>query len=258
MNVKQMLYLKQAFGCSYDKLSELSGVPKGTIQKIFSGETKTPRFDTLNALARAFETLDTSPASACLSAYLSDSASYGAPRENPLVRHTLEDYYALPHNRTELIDGVFYEQPATSTTHQQIVTEYVFQLMGYIRETDSECLVFPAPTPVRLDDDTYTLLEPDVLVICDRDKVTPQYIAGAPDFVIEVLSPESRQKDTTVKLSKYIRAGVREYWIVDPYKKRITVYANMTDEVFPTIYDFEDTIPVGIFEGALTLSLKAL
>lgn len=254
MNVKQMLYLKQALGCSYDRLSELSGVPKGTIQKIFSGETKTPRFDTLNALARAFEALDSSPASACLS----DSASYGSPRESALARHTQEDYYALPHRRAELIDGVLYEQAAVSTTHQQIVSEYVFQLTGYIRENHCECLVFPAPTPVRLDDDTYTLLEPDILVICDRDKITPQYIAGAPDFIIEVLSPESRQKDTTVKLYKYIRAGVREYWIADPYKKRVTVYANMTEEVLPTVYDFEDEIPVGIYEGALSLSLKTI
>lgn len=254
MNVKQMLYLKQALGCSYDRLSELSGVPKGTIQKIFSGETKTPRFDTLNALARAFEALDSSPVSTCFS----DSASYGSPQENAPVRHSLEDYYALPHRRVELIDGILYEQAAVSTMHQQIVSEYLFQLTGYIRENRLEYLVFPAPTPVRLDDDTYTLLEPDILVICDKDKITPQYIAGAPDFIIEVLSPESRQKDTTVKLYKYIRAGVREYWIADPYKKRVTVYANMTDEVLPTVYNFEDEIPVGIYEGALTLSLKTV
>lgn len=251
MNIKQMNYLKQERGYSYDQMSELSGVPKGTIQKILNGTTKTPRYETQRALERIFEK------SVTTYTYLSDGDSYGVPKENPLIRHTLEDYYALPNERrVELIDGIFYDLAAPTTTHQQIITEYTFQLVSYIKQNKGECQVFPAPTNVRLDDDDYTMVEPDILVVCDKNKITPKYIAGAPDFIIEILSPSSRQKDTTVKIYKYIHAGVREYWVVDPYKRRVTAYTNMTEEVFPTIYNFDDDIPVGIYDGELTLSLK--
>ena len=90
-------------------------------------------------------------------------------------------------------------------------------------------------------------MEPDLSVICDREKLTDEGCNGAPDWVIEIVSNSSRQMDYMRKLFKYRSAGVREYWIADPMKNRITVYnfeAGTTEE-----YQMQDTIPVGIFEG---------
>ena len=101
---------------------------------------------------------------------------------------------------------------------------------------------------VQLDCDDRTMVQPDVLVVCDRDKIIKRCIYGAPDFVVEILSPSTKRKDGIIKLSKYISAGVREYWIVDPDKKQVVVY-DFQKEDYPVIYGFGGEIPVGIFDG---------
>ena len=101
------------------------------------------------------------------------------------------------------------------------------------------------------------MLQPDVLVVCDRSKIIRRCIYGAPDFIVEILSPATRKKDLTVKLGKYVRAGVSEYWIIDPDKKKVVVY-DFAHEEFPTVYGFDSKIPVGIFDGECVIDFTEI
>ena len=107
-----------------------------------------------------------------------------------------------------------------------------------------------APVDVQLNCDSKTVVQPDLFVVCERDKVRQYVVYGAPDLVVEVLSTSSRRKDMSIKLSKYTEAEVREYWLVDPDKKRVLVYP-LEQEELPVIYGFHDQVPVGIFCGEM-------
>ena len=114
-----------------------------------------------------------------------------------------------------------------------------------------------APLDVQLDCDDRTMVQPDLLVVCDRSKVQKKVVYGAPDLVVEVLSPATRRKDMSIKLAKYTEAGVREYWLVDPDKKKILVYLLEEDDL-PTIYGFRDQVPVGIFGEELCVDFTQI
>lgn len=108
------------------------------------------------------------------------------PEYGKKKKYTLEDYYALPEDeRVELIDGVFYHLEAPTSMHQLVSREIVFQLGEYLRRKKGKCELFYAPVDVQLDCDKYTMLQPDILIICDRDKVKA-HIIGAPDFIVEI------------------------------------------------------------------------
>ncbi len=164
--------------------------------------------------------------------------------------YTLEDYYAIPEDkRMELIDGVLYDMTsAPSYIHQAIAAAVFRQLDAYIERKGGSCMPFFAPCDVQLDCDNRTMVQPDVMIVCDRDKLRRRVLFGAPDFVVEILSPSTRQKDMHIKLHKYRKAGVREYWMVDPDKQTITVY-DLEHDSFPTVYGFRDQVPVNIFDG---------
>lgn len=238
MIVGEMKKRKKDLGLTNEKISELSGVPLGTVQKIFAGITASPRYDTLQALEKVFSRNQGT---------LKESVTaYQVKRQG---EYTLEDYYALPdERRVELIDGVIYEMSAPSSIHQLIGSEIRERLRAYIKEKNGNCIPFVAPIDVQLDCDDRTMLQPDVLVVCDRSKIIRRCIFGAPDFIAEILSPSTRKKDIMVKLRKYIGAGVAEYWIVDPDKKKVVVY-DFAHEELPVIYGFDEEIPVGIFGG---------
>ncbi|MCD7745019.1 MAG: Uma2 family endonuclease [Lachnospiraceae bacterium] len=179
--------------------------------------------------------------------------------------YTLEDYYALPDDRrTELIDGYFYDMAAPYTTHQIAGFEISVQLANFIKSRKGLCRVLNAPVDVQLDCDDRTMVQPDVLVVCDRDKIKKRCVYGAPDFVIEILSDATARKDLTVKLWKYMSAGVREYWIVDLRQEKVIVYdrteedgmlKNKADENRAgnnwhiSIYGMDQPVPVRIFGG---------
>ena len=228
MTIQEMRDKKKEKGYTYAQMAELSGVPLGTIQKIFSGETESPRYDTLLALEQIF----TEQSVVCEAA-----ASYKTDRNGS---YTLDDYYALPEDqRVELIDGYFYTMLSPTFGHQSIAGEIHRQIANYIMEHNGSCRPFIAPVDVQLDCDEKTMVQPDVLVVCDREKIVPTHVYGAPDLIMEILSPATRKIDMNIKHSKYAAAGVREYWLIDPDKKKIVVY-DLENEELPVVYGFEN------------------
>lgn len=163
------------------------------------------------------------------------------------IVYTIKDIYALPDDeRAELIDGQMYMMATPSRIHQKISGFFHTELEMYIRKKGGNCEVYAAPFSVFLFGNDETYLEPDLSVICDKNKLTDKGCNGAPDFVIEIVSPSSQSLDYIKKLSLYKKAGVRLYWIVNPESKEISVY-NFENDTFK-IYTFEDKIPVVIYE----------
>ena len=167
----------------------------------------------------------------------------------PLAReniYTIEDIYNLPEGqRAELIDGNMYMMAPPSRQHQEIAGELFGFIREYIKKNKGDCKPYIAPFAVFLNKDDKNYVEPDISVICDKNKLTDQGCLGAPDWIIEVVSPGSQRMDYMIKLFKYRTAGVREYWIVDKQKNRITVYNFQNDDV--SEYTFHDLVKAGIY-----------
>ena len=162
--------------------------------------------------------------------------------------YTIEDIYALPEGqRAELIDGQMYMMAPPRRIHQEIVSQFTKIIGQYIDAHGGLCKVYPAPFAVFLNEDDKTCVEPDISVICDKDKLDEYGCNGAPDWVIEVISPSDPQRDYDIKLFKYRSAGVREYWIVNPLTRTVTVY-DFEHGQGTNQYVFEDNIPVCIYE----------
>ena len=162
--------------------------------------------------------------------------------------YTIEDIYALPEGtRAELIDGQIYYMAPPSRIHQRLLFELSRIIADYITKNNGSCEVDIAPFAVFLHDDDKNYVEPDISVICDRNKLNDRGCVGAPDWIIEVVSPGSRRMDYFTKLFKYRTAGVREYWIVDPDKNRILVYNFESEDTGD--YSFADSAQSGIYPG---------
>ena len=260
-------------------------MPLSTVQKVFSGHTKSPRYETQQAIEKVLRRgLESYPGNG-IEEYADDSAGnsslvregtfpYNAvedlfPMEEEMEappkvfkekkqgEYTLEDYYALPdERRVELIDGVIYDMTSPTQTHQVITGFIHAELWNFVIGNKGKCVVNIAPTDVHVDTaDNKTIVQPDVLVTCDRDKITNPRIEGAPDLVIEVLSPSTRRKDISVKVKKYADAGVRELWLVDPRDRRIIVYDFENEDII-RMYTFQDHVPVLIFGGDLNIDFR--
>ena len=138
-----------------------------------------------------------------------------------------------------------------STRHQRLVSDLHYQIKDFIKRNHGECEAFPAPFAVFLNENDENYVEPDISVICDKNKITDKGCNGAPDWVIEIVSPSSKQMDYYKKLFKYRTAGVREYWVADPERELVTVYNFEKDSMEE--YSLDKDLPVGIYEG---VSLK--
>lgn len=164
-----------------------------------------------------------------------------------LESYTIEDIYALPDGqRAELIDGELFMMAAPGRVHQRLVMLLSNNIYNYIQGNKGNCEVYPSPFAVFLEADDKIYLEPDISVICDKTKFTDEGCNGAPDWIIEVVSPSSKRMDYYIKLFRYRTAGVREYWIVDPMKKNIMVYNFEHDEIGD--YTFSDKVKAGIYD----------
>lgn len=152
----------------------------------------------------------------------------------------------------ELLDGKLIIGQAPGLEHQIIVQNLGKVFDKFIDENNGRCKVFNVGINIFLDEDEYTMLIPDVVVVCDESRLDEKGIIGAPDFVIEVVSDSTRRIDYNEKMHKYMGAGVREYWIVDPKKERITVYLE-GEPMMVYVYGFDDEVPVEIYDGILTI-----
>lgn len=268
MTIDEMRRRKQELGYSNKTIAERSGVPLGTVQKIFSGTTTSPREETVLALEKLLNPqhkydLDERAQDNMIHERV---LSY-TPTERiaiPLVTHgaerfyTIEDYLTLPDDqRVELIDGVFYEMTVPTTIHQCIAGFLHKKFLDFVLENKGPCYPFISPVDVQLDANNLTVVQPDVLIVCDRSKYKNGRVFGAPDLVVEVLSPSTRKKDMQLKHFKYGNAGVREYWIIDPKSKTLIQYdlENLTP---PVLYGFDAEVPVLIWEKRCVVSLKEM
>jgi Uma2 family endonuclease len=163
-------------------------------------------------------------------------------------RITLAQYEALPEDtRVEVFEGIVYDMASPSQEHQSISMELSTILNTYIKRNIGSCRVFHAPFDVKLSDDPLTIVQPDLMVICDKGKLDGKRCNGAPDFVIEIVSPGNPSDDYIRKLFYYKTYGVREYWIVDPRRRMVTV--NYFEEnVLNVQYSFDATVKVNIYE----------
>ena len=272
MTIQEMIQKKKELGYSNQQIADLSGVPLSTVQKLFSGITMTPRYNTLQALSKIFEKKESV-------LYLHDSAVENGLVREPSTAYNLEhlineqiaqtkpgtigdkrlpDYMALPEGtRIEMIDGRFYNMAAPTFAHQRISGMIFNVFENFVKENGGPCMPSIAPTDVQLDCDDKTMVQPDVFVVCDRDKIIKARVVGAPDLLVEVLSPSNWYMDCFIKLKKYRNAGVREYWIVIPDNKKILVY-NFEKSSEPTEYTFEDKVPVAIWQDKCKVDFKEI
>ena len=219
--MKDILLLKdrkKELGYTDQEIADLSGVPLETVQKIFSYAAYSPSSDALAAIA---------------------------------------DYLALPDDRrVELIDGKFYDMAAPNTRHQIIIGQLHLQFQA-CAQAHPGCMVLLSPVDVMLDMDDRTVVQPDLMVLCDLSKLRKGRVFGAPDLVIEVISPGSRRMDYGKKAGKYIDAGVREYWIID-YKRRIVVVYDIEHETEMSVMGMDEDIPVNISHGNCKIRMKEI
>lgn len=284
MTIEEMKNRKNELGYSCEQLSQMSGVPLGTVQKIFSGITKSPRRSTVAALEAVLKKrnsrYDISDQNGRYMMVSDVAVDYGVSDKAPEEKYknkeksisddvktgvwsrqgtyTVDDYLELPDDiRVELIDGVLYEMHAPAAVHQIISMELSAELHDHIKKNHGKCRVFTAPFDIQLNKDDKTMVQPDILVICKRSGYTAERGIGAPDLVMEILSRSTRSRDMLLKLNKYADAGVREYWIIDPDDRKIIVYY-FEDDSLSGIYDFNDKIPVRIWNGSCVIDFSLI
>ena len=288
MTIDEMKDIKREHGLTYEDIASRTGVPLGTVTKIFTGASKSPRYTTIEKLSSFFEDLSEDTIEDRYEYYkknflpplstehhgdaVSDNINeYTAVRSEavktrwgiPVKKqgdYTIEDYYMIPDEfRVELIDGVIHEKNTPTTVHQFLVGEIYRVIANYIRGGKGGCLPYFSPISVELSGEKDTMVQPDLMILCKdrRDRLKRGLIYGAPDLIVEVLSPSTKQYDRIEKLRKYETSGVREYWLVDPESKTVVVY-DFSAEVYPAIYGFKDKIPVGIYDGDLVIDFAEI
>lgn len=164
---------------------------------------------------------------------------------------TLEQYETLPEEkRVEVFDGIIYDMASPSQIHQAISMQLSTVINNYILRKREPCSIFSAPFDVKLSDRPLTIVQPDIMVICDKNKLDGKRCNGAPDFIIEIVSPGNPSDDYIRKAYYYKNYGVREYWIVDPRKKTITV-DYFEGNIVSVQYSFDSIIKVNIYDDLL-------
>ncbi len=164
---------------------------------------------------------------------------------------TLEQYEALPEEkRVEVFDGIVYDMASPSQIHQSISMQLSTVINNYILRKKGACSIFHAPFDVKLSDDPLIIVQPDIMVVCDKDKLDEKRCNGAPDWVIEIVSPGNPADDYIRKLYYYKNYGVREYWIVDPRRKTIAVNY-FEGNIVSVQYPFDSILKVNIYDDLL-------
>ena len=186
--------------------------------------------------------------------------------KNNNEKWTYADYLTWPDDqRWEIIDGMAYSMsPAPTTSHQRILRKLAFTINTHLE--GKQCELFLAPFDVRFAEqknasDNYidTVVQPDILIVCDKRKLDERGCNGSPDFIIEISSPSTGKNDLTLKFDLYQRHGVKEYWIVHPEEQTVMVFKIEEDGMYgkPERYAGDDTISVQLF-GDLVVDLNGV
>lgn len=302
MTIEEMLQIKQEYGLSYKMISKESGVPLSTVSKMLMRATKAPRRATVEAVTSYFEAIqsrsgavytDRSAAepeggnTQCVrepAVWETDdwvqkgrgqkkAGSLNAENAGGTHLVTIKEREAFPDDRrTELIDGMLYDMASPAMIHQELVFRIHRALDDCIAQNNCPCQAYEAPLDVVLSESPATVLQPDVLVICSKgnsgkrtkfSRLANKYY-GAPELVVEVLSPSTKKKDMMLKSQKYLEAGVREYWMIDPGKQKVIVYNldamrdDDSDADMIRLYGFDEKVPVGISEGSCSVDFAII
>lgn len=291
MTVDELIERKRAIGYTNEQIAELSGVPFGTVQKIFGRQTKAPRAETLRKIENVlFGRLYSFSTQQYVGQYLGETPIvYGTgaikndsrylnqtgtnlkgksdwDNEGVIARsfmphkcqgeYTVDDVQLIPSDiRFELVDGYICDVGTPTLEHQTVLEEINLQFNEYIKENNGDCLSFITPLPVITDDDYKTEIWPDLQIMCPNEDGSYKFNDSIPDLVIEVLSPSTRKFDTNHKLRKYLRDGVKEYWIIDIKDSTITVNLRKGELRF---YTFDDQVPVDIYDSKLKIDFNAV
>lgn len=286
MTIDELIARKKALGYTNEQIAQLSGVPFGTVQKIFGRQTSSPRADTLRKLESVlFGRLYSFSTQQYVGEYLGEPPMiYGTSaldgrysnnneedgewsNEGVIARaymphkkqgeYTVDDVQLIPSDiRFELIDGYIIDVGTPSLEHQTLLEEINSQIDQFIRENHGECLSFITPLPVITDDNYKTEVHPDLIIKCPKEDNDGHYVFNEtiPNFIIEVLSPSTKRFDTHIKLKKYMRDGVKEYWVIDLLRRDVTVHS-LNGPL--RLYTFDDAIPVNIYDGKLQIDMLA-
>lgn len=258
MNISKLKELKKKSQMTNQQIAELSGIPLDIISKIFSCELSSPDYSILLAVEEVLTTKTKIPFSYD---QLFEKAIVvkepGVPYKFRSRNYTLHDIEKLPEGvLAELIDGKLFIWNAPSRIHQSIVTQLIFHICTHIHNNRGTCQVFPAPFGVRLLKNEDTLVLPDISVICNPDILNEHGCDGAPDWIIEIASKSNYAHDYITKFAKYQKAGVKEYWIIDPEDKKILVY-NFLNPAKTNTYNITDKVPSNTLDG-LVIELNNL
>ena len=194
-------------------------------------------------------------------------AVYGTLNLDEFKRYTYADYLTwFDDIRRELINGFIHLMSAPMRVHARVSAKLFSSVDAFIKKKKGKCHIYYAPFDVRLplhrskeDDKIYNVVQPDICVICDLSKLDDKGCIGAPDLIVEVLSPSTLRNDWIYKFNLYELAGVREYWLVDPKEKTVNVFLLQPNGRYGsgTVYECNQKAPVRIFEG-LEIDLNEL
>ncbi|MBE5828524.1 MAG: helix-turn-helix domain-containing protein [Butyrivibrio sp.] len=274
MDAKELKLRKKALGLTTAQIALMCELPVGTVSKIFTGETRNPSYLTIDKIDRVLaheEMLARVRAYVdAILAYIKDHPDEDVDQiqfeKNYRREHGLDNAHMGKvtaqmldeigeDRRIELIDGHLIINEYPNMRHQMLVQNLGRKIDDYIRSNDGKCRMFSVGVNVFIDEDDYTLVGPDIVVLCDDSRMNEMGIVGPPDWVIEVTSPSTRGRDYGKKMHKYMDGGVREYWIIDLEKEKVTTYIE-GEPMMAYVYSFEDEIPVYIYCGELKIRVN--
>lgn len=270
MGIIELRAKKKAAGMTNAQIAEVTGIPVSTVNKIFSGATKNPRYATLEAIEKALdkavyipsmEEYETGERSLRSSKMIEEELllekqriSAAADRKSVVCEQAAEmDDFAYPFDkctelhekkkrylgeqRQEQLADEIYSLPYPDRIHQRIVHQLAWEIEAYIREEEIYAEVMQAPFVVKLFHDREVYVQPDLSVITRMKTLTPYGYTGSPALVIEVVSPGYLERDYITKVSLYQKAGVLQYWIVDPATMQTIIY-DFAQRISPVVFSF--------------------